>query len=197
MSTHAATRLAWSLWVACVALLVLSLLLDFLLRDDIFSRASIGTRITHISQVRSLILAVFTGVVSLVNPTIGAIIVSRLPRNPIGWILCGVGLLYQLRHFSLAYADYALATNLGLPWGESLAWFSTWIGFAGLILAGIFLMLLFPDGRLLSRRWRIVAWAAISGATLAALADGFYPGLLATHGYAENPLEAMGFLAAG
>jgi signal transduction histidine kinase len=194
LSTHAATRLAWSLWVACLALLVLSLLLDFLLRDDIFSRASIGTRITHISQVRSLILAVFTGLVSLVNPTIGAIIVSRLPRNPIGWILCGVGLLYQLRHFSLAYADYALATNLGLPWGESLAWFSTWIGFAGLILAGIFLMLLFPDGRLLSRRWRIVAGAAISGATLAALADGFYPGLLATHGYAENPLEAMGFI---
>ena len=193
MSTHAATRLAWSLWVACVALLVLSLLLDFLLRDDIFSRASIGTRITHISQVRSLILAVFTGLVSLVNPTIGALIVSRLPRNPIGWILCGVGLLYQIRHFTLAYADYALATDLGLPWGEYLAWFSTWIGFAGLILAGIFLMLLFPDGRLLSRRWRIVAWAAISGATLAALADGFYPGLLATHGYAENPLEAMGF----
>ena len=197
MSTNAATRLAWSLWLACVALLALSLLLDFLLRDDIFSRASIGTRITHISQVRSLILAVFTGVVSLVNPTIGAIIVSRLPRNPIGWILCGVGLLYQLRHFSLAYADYALATNLGLPWGEYLAWFSTWIGFAGLILAGVFLMLLFPDGRLLSRRWRIVAWAAISGAALAALADGFYPGLLTTHGYAENPLEAMGVIGSG
>jgi signal transduction histidine kinase len=197
LSTNAATRLAWSLWVACVALLVLSLLLDFLLRDDIFSRASIETRITHISQVRSFILAVFTGLVSLVNPTIGAIIVSRLPRNPIGWILCGVGLVYQLRHFTLAYADYALATDLGLPWGEYLAWFSTWIGFAGLILAGIFLMLLFPDGRLLSRRWRFVAWAAILGATLAAVADGFYPGLLATHGYAENPLEAMGFFGSG
>jgi len=194
LSTNAATRLAWSLWLACVALLALSLLLDFLLRDDVFSRASIGTRITHISQVRSLIFAVFTGVVSLVNPTIGALIVSRLPRNPIGWILCGVGLLYQMRQFTLAYADYALATDLGLPWGEYLAWSSTWIGFAGLILAGIFLMLLFPDGRLLSRRWRIVAWAAVCGATLAALADGFYPGLLTTHGYAENPLEAMGFI---
>jgi signal transduction histidine kinase len=197
LSTHAATRLAWVLWVACVALLVLSLLLDFLLRDDVFSRASIETRITHISQVRSLILAVFTGLVSLVNPTIGAIIVSRLPRNPIGWILCGVGLLYQIRHFTLAYADYALTTTLGLPWGEYLAWFSTWIGFAGLILAGVFLMLLFPDGRLLSRRWRIVAWAAVSGAALATLADGFYPGLLTTHGYAENPLEAMDVIGSG
>ena len=197
MSRRTATRLAWSLWVACVVLIALSLLLDFLLRDDVFSRTSIASHLTHISQVRSLILAVFTGMVSLVNPTIGALIVSRLPRNPIGWILCGVGLLYQLRHFTLAYADYALATDLGLPWGEYLAWFSTWIGFAGLILAGVFLMLLFPDGRLLSRRWRIVAWAAVSGAALAALADGFYPGLLTTHGYAENPLEAMGVIGSG
>src|SRR5215203_197876 len=197
MNARAATRLAWSLWVACVALIVLSLFLDFLLRDDIFSHATINTRITHVSQLRSLLLALLTGVLSLVNPTIGALIVSRLPRNPIGWILCGVGLLYQIRHFTLAYADYALAANLGLPWGEYLAWFSTWIGFAGLILAGVFLMLLFPDGRLLSRRWRIVAWAAVSGAALAALADGFYPGLLTTHGYAENPLEAMGVIGSG
>src|SRR5215203_2126404 len=197
MNARAATRLAWSLWVACVALIVLSLFLDFLLRDDIFSHATINTRITHVSQLRSLLLALLTGVLSLVNPTIGALIVSRLPRNAIGWILCGVGLLYQIRHFTLAYADYALATNLGLPWGEYLAWFSTWIGFAGLILAGIFLMLLFPDGRLLSRRWRIVAWAAVSGAALAALAGGFYPGLLTTHGYAENPLEAMGVIGSG
>jgi len=194
MSTRTATRLAWSLWVACVVLIILSLLLDFLVRDDIFSHAAIETRITHIAQVRSLILAVFTGVVSLVNPTIGAVIVSRLPRNPIGWILCGVGLLYQIRHFTLAYADYILATDFALPWGEYLAWFSTWIGFAGLILAGIFLMLLFPDGHLLSRRWQVVAWAAVLGAALALLADGFYPGILTTHGYVENPLEAMGVI---
>jgi signal transduction histidine kinase len=197
MSTRAATRLAWSLWVACVVLIALSLLLDFLLKDDALSHARIGYRLSHISQIRSLILAVLTGVLSLVNPTIGALIVSRLPRNPIGWILCGVGLLYQIRHFTLAYADYALAANLGLPWGKYLAWISTWIGFAGLILAGVFLMLLFPDGRLLSRRWQIVAWTAVSGAALAAVADGFYPGRLTTHGYAENPLEALGFIGSG
>jgi len=125
MSAHAATRLAWSLWVACVVLIVLSLLLDFLLRDDVFTHTRVGYRISHISQIRSLILVVLTGVLSLVNPTIGALIVARLPRHPIGWILCGVGLLYQIRHFTLAYADYALAVNMGLPWGEYLAWFST------------------------------------------------------------------------
>jgi signal transduction histidine kinase len=130
--------------------------------------------------------------VSLVYPTIGALIVSRLPRNPIGWIFCGVGLLYQIQHFTLAYSNYALAESFALPWGQYVGWFSTWIGFAGLILAGIFLMLLFPDGHLLSRRWRIVMWAAILGATLAALADAFYPGRLVTHGYVENPFGAMG-----
>src|SRR5215210_1925301 len=152
--------------MACLALISLALLLDFLRTDDFLSYPW-QTRVND----RNLypIYAVLTGMLSLVNPTIGALIVSRLPRNPIGWILCGVGLLYQIRHFTLAYADYVLATNLALPWGKYLAWFSTWIGFAGLILTGVFLMLLFPDGRLLSRRWRIVAWAASSGATLAAL----------------------------
>ena len=138
------------------------------------------------------IYAVLTGVLSLVYPTIGALIVSRLPRNPIGWIFCGVGLLYQLQHVALAYSNYAVAEGGSLYWGEYVAWFSAWVGFAGLILACVFLMLLFPEGRLLSRGWRIVVLAAVLGAALAALADGFYPGLLLTHGYTENPLGATG-----
>ena len=191
MSARGATRLAWSLWVACVTLMALALLFDFLLADDILS---------YPWQIRSNdrdlypIYAVLTGLVSLVYPTIGALIVSRLPRNPIGWIFCGVGLLYQIQHFTLAYSNYVLAEKFVLPWGEYAAWFSTWVGFAGLILAGVFLMLLFPDGRLLSRRWRVVAWMAVLGATLAALADAFYPARLATHGYVENPLGVMGIV---
>jgi hypothetical protein len=55
-------------------------------------------------------------------------------------------------------------------------------------------MLLFPNGHLLSLRWRVVAWAAVLGAALAALTDGFYPGRLATHGYVENPLGVMGMI---
>jgi signal transduction histidine kinase len=189
MSARTATRLAWWLWVACVALIVFSLLLD-VLRTEMFLSYPWQIQI----QGRHLypLYAVLTAMLSLVYPTIGALIVSRLPRNPIGWIFCGVGLLYQLHHFALAYSNYAVAENFALLWGEYAAWFSTWIEFAGLILAGVFLMLLFPDGRLRSRRWRIVAWTAVLGAALAALADGFYPGLLLTHGYIENPLGAMG-----
>jgi signal transduction histidine kinase len=87
-----------------------------------------------------------------------------------------------------------VAENFALAGAEYAAWFSAWVGFAGLILAGVFLMLLFPDGRLLSRRWRVVAYAAVLGATLAALGDGFYPGRLATHGYVENPLRVVGII---
>src|SRR5918993_1285346 len=189
MSARSATRLAWSLWVACLALIALALSLDFL-RTEAFLTNPWSMLSNH--RFVYPIYAVLTGMLSLVYPTIGALIVSRLPRNPIGWIFCGVGLLYQLHHFALAYSNYAVAEVFALPGAEYAAWFSAWVGFAGLILACVFLMLLFPDGRLPSTRWRIVALAAVFGTALTVLADGFYPGRLLAHGYIENPLGAMG-----
>jgi membrane protease YdiL (CAAX protease family) len=97
MSARTATRLAWSLWVACLALIAFALLLDFL-RTEAFLAAPLHMLSNH--RFVYPIYAVLTGMLSLVYPTIGALIVSRLPRNPIGWIFCGVGLLYQLHHFA-------------------------------------------------------------------------------------------------
>src|SRR3712207_1804516 len=161
MSRRTAPWVAWSLCTTCVALIALALLLDFV-TDDV----TLG----HYGERSGPSLAVLTGVLSLAYPTVGALIASRLPTNPIGWIFCGLGVLYAVRRLTTAYADYALVENFALPGGEYAAWFSTWVGFSGLILAGVFLMLLFPDGRLPSRRWRIVAWAALCGAALTALA---------------------------
>jgi signal transduction histidine kinase len=191
MSARSATRLAWSLWVACLTLIAVALSLDFL-RTEAFLTDPWSMLSNH--RFVYPIYAVLTGMLSLVYPTIGALIVSRLPRNPIGWIFCGVGLLYQLHHFALAYSNYAVAEDFALPWGEYAGWFSAWVGFAGLILAFVFLMLLFPDGRLPSSRWRIVALAAVLGTALTALADGFYPGQILAHGYIENPLGATGMI---
>ena len=103
------------MWVACLVLIVLALLLDFLRIDDILSYPWQTRR-----NDRALypVYAVLTGMVSLVYPTTGALIDSRLPKNPVGWIFCGVGLLYQLHHFALAYSNYALAENLSGPWSE-------------------------------------------------------------------------------
>ena len=185
MSTRAATWLAWSLCAVCVVLIALALLLDFM-TDQSMVQFSPGERYEPG-------FAVLTGVLSLAYPTVGALIVSRLPANPIGWIFCGLGLLYDAERFTTTYADYALLQNVALPWGEFAAWFSTWIEFANPTL-GVFLLLLFPSGRLPSRRWRIVAWAALLGAATAALGDAFMPGLLLTHYYVDNPFGIVGVI---
>jgi signal transduction histidine kinase len=186
MSHRTAAWLAWSLWAVCVALLVLALLLDFL-TGEVLPPGPPGER-------PGPTLAVLTGVLSLAFPTVGALIAARLPTNPIGWIFCGVGLLYTEQRFSIAYADYALLENPAFPGGEYVAWFSGLLDFKGPILAGVFVMLLFPDGRLLSRQWRIVAWTAACGAVLTELYDAFYPDFLATHSYVWNPFAVVGLV---
>jgi hypothetical protein len=139
--------------------------------------------------------AVLTGVLSLAYPTVGALIASRLPTNPIGWIFCGMGVLYGAGRFTKTYADYALMESFAFPDGEYIAWFSTCLWFSTL---GVFLILLFPDGQLPSRRWRIVAWAAIFGAALSTLGFAFMPEyLIVTHPYVENPFGIVGVIGGG
>src|SRR5215207_6367361 len=184
MSHRTAAWLAWSLWAMCVVLLALALLLDFLTDESVIIPGGRG----------SPSVAVITGVLSLAYPTVGALIASRLPTNPIGWIFCGAGLLYTEQRLTTAYADYALLENLAFPGGEYVAWFSGLIDFEGPILAGVFLMLLFPDGRLLSRRWRIVAWTAVLGAVLTNVYGAFYPEGLGTHPYVMNPFGVVGVI---
>jgi signal transduction histidine kinase len=186
MSHRTAAWLAWSIWTGCVALLGLALLLDFL-TGEVLPPGPPGER-------PGTTLAVLTGVLSLAFPTVGALIASRLPTNPIGWIFCGMGLLYTAQRFNTAYADYALLENVTFPGGEYVAWFSGLVDFSGPILAGVFVMLLFPDGHLLSRRWRIVAWAAACGAALTELYDAFYPDYLSTHSYVWNPFAVVGLV---
>jgi signal transduction histidine kinase len=166
ISPRTASRLAWSLWAACVVLIAFALLLDFLTYD--------ATDIT-MTDDRIQGIAAPIGILSLVYPTMGALIVSRLPRNPIGWLFCGVGLLYAIRRFAQAYAEYTRYGNIAFPLGDYAGWLASLLEFTWQALAVVFLLLLFPDGRLLSRRWRIVAGIAICGAALSALYDAFAP----------------------
>jgi len=184
-SRRTAAWLAWSLWAVCVVLIALALLLDFLTGGDI-----------PLPPQESLDpwLTVLTGVLSLAYPTVGALIASRLPTNPIGWIFCGVGLLYAAQRFGGAYADYVVRMNSALPGEEYAAWFSYWTELSGPMLAGVFVMLLFPDGHLPSRRWRIVAWMAVLGAALAVLWDAFDPGSLSNYTYLDNPFGFDGYI---
>jgi len=95
---------------------------------------------------------------------IGPIIASRLPNHPIGWICCAIGLIAAVDHFGGEYAVYALlALPHPLPGGEAMLWLQGWFWmlFIGLI---VFLLLLFPTGRLPGTRWRPFAW--VSGAVI-------------------------------
>jgi hypothetical protein len=90
---------------------------------------------------------------------VGALIASHRPENPIGWIFLAEGFLYGLLSAGEEYAIYAFLTNPGsLPLGAEFSWLVKWIWAPGLGLLLVFLPLLFPDGHLLSRRWRWVAW---------------------------------------
>jgi hypothetical protein len=81
-----------------------------------------------------------------------------------------------------------------LPGEEYAAWFSGLVEFSGLILAGVFVMLLFPDGRLPSRRWKIVAWTTVCGAALTALYDALIPGNMFPYTPVENPFGVQGYI---
>jgi hypothetical protein len=91
---------------------------------------------------------------------VGAIVASRHPRNTIGWLFCAIGLAVGFNGLAGGYAEYWLVSGRGpRSLGETAAWFGSWAWTAP-IVAMTFLLLLFPDGRLPSPRWRPVAWLA-------------------------------------
>ena len=100
----------------------------------------------------------------------GTILASRRPTNPVGWFLLTIGLVTGLRGLAGEYALYALAGphHPGHPGGVWAAWYVGW-SLTLLFPDGMltFLLLLFPDGRPLTRRWRAVFWgAAVVAASL-------------------------------
>ena len=108
--------------------------------------------------------------------TIGAVIASRRPHNVIGWILCIVGLSSAVAGFAQDYASYALLQRSEwLPGGLAMGWLGSWPWYLAFGLIITFLPLLFPDGRLPSRRWRPVVWLAAAVVTFLCVWAAFAP----------------------
>jgi hypothetical protein len=102
---------------------------------------------------------------------VGALVAWRQPRNPIGWILLAVGSTLAL---GALVDSNLLSADALLP--ELSAWLSNWTWYVWLTLAGIFLPMLFPNGRLLSPRWRPVLWLAVAALVLSVTGAAFMPG---------------------
>ena len=166
------SRLAWSLWAAATVMAALGIVMT------VFADAPLDM--------------VDGWALTLITATIGALMVARVPRNPIAWILLGVGLLGGLRIFTTGTADLVLLAGYG-PRGVGVAsaWLSSWLFWPTILVPVTFVLLLFPDGRLPSPRWRVVAWsAAVSISALAALA-AFAPDVENPR-WRENPFALSG-----
>ena len=93
--------------------------------------------------------------------TVGALVASRRPRNPIGWLLLGSVLCYAVGGAGVTVAGPPL-----------IAWAGSWAWGAGVGLA-VVTLLLFPDGHLPSRRWRPALWLAVAGIVAFVVGTGF------------------------
>jgi hypothetical protein len=132
--------------------------------------------------------AVFVLATVLTFSVVGAIIASRQPRNAIGWLFCGVGLVMGLNSLAGGYAEYRLSGGYG-PWSfvETAAWFASWSWTILVYFPTSFLLLLFPDGRLPSPRWRPVAWCAALGLIGFVAGTALQPGPLGDFPQIVNP----------
>jgi len=117
------------------------------------------------------------GLVTVGFSTVGALVASRHPSNLIGWIFCAVGLISAANGFAEAYARRGFVVAPGSLAGGALAvWAQNWLWIPLIGVTATFSLLLFPDGRLPSRRWRPIVWT--STAAIAATTFGFFAGPL-------------------
>jgi hypothetical protein len=130
-------------------------------------------------------------VTAVVFPAVGAIIVSRRPRNALGWLFCLIGLSSGLSGLALEYAAYALAAEPTLPGAAMAAWLDAWVGTSGFVSLAL-VPLLFPDGRPPSRRWLPLVWIAAGAIVLGTASFALMPGPLDGYPLIDNPLGVEG-----
>jgi hypothetical protein len=167
MSGRAATRLAWALAGLALGLLASS----------------------YFISLRDVGQSVFVVALALMFSVVGALIASRHPGNAIGWIFLAVAVATGLGAVAGSYADHWLGGGRAgsQALGETAAWYSnlSWIPF--ILVPCTFLLLLFPDGGLPTRRWRWVAWCAGAGIVGVFLTLGLKPGPFEDYPQLENP----------
>ncbi|MDP9208119.1 MAG: hypothetical protein M3O65_06400, partial [Actinomycetota bacterium] len=121
----------------------------------------------------------------LVLAVVGTLIASRQPGNPIGWLLCGLALWGATAELAEAYGY--VAAERGLPGGVAGEWLISWSWIVD-VAAWVVVVLLFPDGRLLGRRWRVAIWISLAGAVLAFVGQALNANLTEDFSGGRNPL---------
>ena len=176
MSTRTATRLVWALCALSLSLTALGLLL-------LVPNLSAHVYDYWLENTLSAVL----------YSTVGALVASRRPENPVGWLLCLLGVAFSVGHFSSQYAIYALLARPDSLLGDpAMAWISSWI-LPPIIGIQIFSFLLFPTGRLPGRGWRWLARLTVAFVVAGVISSAFSLGANAGLGSVQNPLGIEGF----
>jgi hypothetical protein len=132
-------------------------------------------------------LTFLIGVVSCA--LVGGVVASRRPHNPVGWFFAVSAACFAVGEATFRYAVYGILIDPGsLPAARAMAWPQTWLWAPGVALVIIFLPLYFPNGRLLSPRWRPVLWLAIALSFSFAFFSAFMPGEVSDVSGVANPL---------
>jgi hypothetical protein len=128
-------------------------------------------------------------------PFVGALIASRRPSNPIGWICLAVGLLWMLNLLTSSYVVYGLrvAAPGSVPYPAAIGSTAEWLGPTAVLLFGTYLILLFPEGKLPSSRWRPVAWLCAAVAVSNVVVTTISPGHLSDLKDVSNPFGLQGY----
>ena len=180
MSPRASSWLAWSLAGLSLVLCGAGIAL-YLATLPVQPPSSWGTG--------GLSAVLYVYVPFLAFPLVGALIASRRSKNPIGWICLAIGVFWMLAITSGAYTLYGLrvAGPGSVPFPAAIGSLGEELAPATAGLIGTYLILLFPDGRLPSRRWRPLAW--LSGAVIVLMSVGgvLTPGKLEDLRGVSNP----------
>src|SRR5215207_1984719 len=179
MSNRTASWLAWSLWAISITLAT--------------AAAVLGLSET----AANLVMVLSVAVLGLVFGATGALVASRLPRNPIGWIFCVLALLFEFSVCSEAYVAYCSQAGGFLPGRAWVGWTSQWSTNALTPALIILCFLVFPTGSLPSARWRALVWVVVGVAAVHAASVALAPGTLVDFPI-ENPIgiESAGVLRA-
>jgi hypothetical protein len=122
------------------------------------------TRSTPVEFSEPRAIDVAFGAVAVAFVVVGTLVLRARPNNRVGWLFWAVGLSTAIAAFAEQYAVYAVVGRTHPMWGgAAVAWLQSW-SLLSILTTGVGLLLaLFPDGRALTPRWRLVPRAALLG----------------------------------